>query len=199
MKIPIMICVLWFTCNPLLKLLAGTETPYYGPPGPNEVQVGPNAIHMPLGRILLVRRDSEYCAVKFDAVWTGSLIKGNLYAAYESAYQSDGTGDFKKNNVQRFKGKLRWTVGIWVGGGHRLRLFERPDVQCGPIKLFWSYKTWVYFSSYSQGQGDFGIELAPTKWTDISEINVFDPRLTWYRYDENRVDKVIPIDQLWPD
>jgi hypothetical protein len=199
MKMGLIICILGLVWSPLAEILASTENPNYHLPGPTEVHIGPNAIHMPLGRILLVRRGSEHCAVKFNAVWTGVIIKGNLYAAYESAYQADGTGDFTKSNVQHWKGKLRWTIGISVGGGHRLRLFARPDVECGPIKLFWSYKTWVSFSGSEQGQGDFGIELAPTKWTDFSEINVFDRRLKWYRYDENREDKIIEIDQLWPD
>ena len=45
-----------------------------------------------------------------------------------------------------------------------------------------------------------GVEgKAPTKWTDISQVIAFDPRLRWYRYDENREDTYIPIDQLWED
>lgn len=55
----------------------------------------------------------------------------------------------------------------------------------------------VYYNKHDQPQGDYGIELAPTKWTDISQVDVFDPRLIWYRYDENRKDLNIPVDKLW--
>jgi hypothetical protein len=66
-------------------------------------------------------------------------------------------------------------------------IFNASQLCCGVI----------YFFSLSQKDGDYGIELAPTKWTDISQVNVFDPRLKWYRYDEKRKDTFIPIDQLW--
>ena len=45
-------------------------------------------------------------------------------------------------------------------------------------------------------RGDYGIELSPTKWEGIQEVNVHDPRLKWYRYDENRESVDIPLDNL---
>jgi hypothetical protein len=44
---------------------------------------------------------------------------------------------------------------------------------------------------------DYGIELAPTPWTDIKELNIKDPRIKWYKYDEKRERVFIPIDKLW--
>jgi hypothetical protein len=65
------------------------------------------------------------------------------------------------------------------------------------LKLQWAGRGSVFFYAEGQEQGDHGIELAPTIWTDISEVDVFDPRIKWYRYDEQRKRMNISIDQLW--
>jgi len=167
-----------------------------GPPGPNDVHIGPNGVVMPLWRILLVRRDSEFCAVKFTKFWTEKMEE-DKYATYESHYQADKTGNFLNKNVKFKKNKLSFPKPRGIG---RLAFsFGNKDIQCGSIKLWWGGGGSVHFFSTSQAQGDHGIELAPTKWTDISEVNVFDPRLKWYRYDENRKRVNIPVDQLWDD
>jgi hypothetical protein len=160
----------------------------------NDVKIRPNAISVPMGRIILIRKASEYGAVKFIDFWMGKTIQDE-YGKYESYYQGDGTGDFSKKNVLLRKGKVSMLRPIGWGGLHCAR--GSPEFRCGPFKLAWSGKNWVYFFHWGQDQGDYGIELAPTKWTDISQVNVFDPRLKWYRYDEKRKDMYIPIDHLW--
>lgn len=159
-----------------------------------EVGIAPNGIGVPEGFILLVRKNSKYCAIKFTKFWTGKT-KDDEYASYEAYYQNDTTGNFKNKNVHFKKGELSRPRLRGIG---RLSFsFGKIDVRCGPIELFWSGKGWVYFFSSNQKQGDYGIELAPTKWTDIQQVNVFDPRLKWYRYDENRKDMIVPVDRLW--
>lgn len=182
---------------------------YYGdidPPKDNEVHVGKTVIVMPLGKILLVRKDAAYCVIKFTKIWSENTSEvGTLfvasgsdeYATYESYFQGDKTGDFSKKNVQFKKEKLSFPKPRGIG---RLAFsFGNKEIKCGGIKLFWGGKGSVSFYGEGQKQGDYGIELAPTKWTDISEVNVFDPRLKWYRYDENRKRVNIPVDKLWED
>lgn len=182
---------------------------YYGesgPPGPNEVHIGAMGIVMPIEKILLVRKGSEYCAIKFTKLWSENTSEistlfvaagSDEYALYESYYQGDGTGDFsKKKNIQLKKEKLSFLKPRGIG---RLAFsFGNREIKCGTIKLR-SISNAVSFYAASQKPGDYGIELAPTKWTDISEINVFDPRLRWYRYDENRQRVNIPVEKLWGD
>lgn len=182
---------------------------YYGdigPPQSNEVHIAEVGIVMPLGKILLVRTSSEYCAVKFTKFWSENTSEvstlfvaagSDEYAIYESYYQGDKTGDFSKKNIQFKKEKLSFPKPRGIG---RLAFsFGNKEVKCGFIKLLWSGKGSVHFYKEGQDQGDYGIELAPTKWTNISEVNVFDPRLKWYRYDEYRKRENIPIDKLWED
>lgn len=160
----------------------------------NKVIVTPVAIRIPLGKILLVRRDKSYCAVKFTKFWTGKT-KQDCFADYISYYQGDGTGDFSKKTMEVKTGNLSSPKPRGVG---RFAFsFGNKEVQCGPIRLFWFGDGWLNFYGEGKHEGDYGIELAPTKWTDISKVNVFDQRLTWYKYDSQRSDIEIPGDQLW--
>jgi len=182
---------------------------YYGDAGspqPDEVHIGKVGIVMPVGKILIVRRASDYCAIRLNGFWSentsevGSIFVASgsdEYAIYESYHQEDNTGDFSKKNVHYKKEELSFPKPRGIG---RLAFsFGNKEINCGTITLFWSGKGAVHFYKEGQKQGDYGIELAPTMWADISEVNVFDARIKWYRYDEKRQRVNIPIDQLWKD
>ena len=107
----------------------------------------------------------------------------------------DKTGNFSNKNVQFIKGKLSSPKPRGIG---RLAFsFGNKEVRCGSIRLYWPGKSSVCFYSLNKEEGDYGIELAPTIWSDISQVNVNDSRIKWYRYDEKREDITIPIDRLW--
>lgn len=169
-------------------------------PEANDVRIVPNAIGMPLGRILLIRKDNDYCAVKFTQNWGKTGYE--QHAEYESYYQGDKTGSLNNKNVKYRKEEVFYKKPIFSIFGHPVSIGEKLDIRCGPIELWWSagpHLTFVYYNRHDQNQRDYGIELAPTKWTDISEVNVFDPRLKWYRYNEIRERVNIPVDHLWED
>jgi hypothetical protein len=166
------------------------------PLNPDEIGIAPNAIRVPVGTILLARKNQGYCAIKFTKFWTGKT-PDDEYATYESYYLGDRTGDFTSKNIKFNAKKLSRPRLRGIG---RLSLsFGNTDIQCGPVKLFWSGIGWVHFFNSNQTQGDHNVELAPTRWTDTSQINLFDPRLRWYRYDENRRRVKFPITSLWED
>ncbi len=167
------------------------------PPRQNEVHIDANGVMMPLGRILLVRKDSDYCAIKFIKFWTGKT-EDDRYATYEAYYQGDKTADFNNKNVTFKREELYAPKPSFSFFGHPFAFGAKKEVRCGPIKLWWTGFGSVYFFKRYQREGEYGIEFAPTKWTDISQVNVFDHRLKWYRYDENRKRVNIPVDQLWP-
>lgn len=175
----------------------GVSAIYYGDAGsprPNEIQIAEVGIVMPLGRILIIKRGSDYCAIKFNKFWTGKTDE-DYFAQYESYSKKDKTGEFSKANVQIKKEELSFPKPRGIG---RFAFSHgNKEVKCGAFRLFWSGQGAVHFYGLGQKQGDYGIELAPTKWTDISQVNVFDPRLKWYRYDEKRERVNIPADKLW--
>lgn len=176
------------------------------PPGPDEVHISGIGIIMPLEKILLVRKDSEYCALKFTKVWSENtsevssifVAKGSdEHAIYESYYQGDSSGDFSKSDVEFKSDRLSFPKPRGIG---RLAFsFGNKKIKCGSIELEWLGKGSVYFFKEGQKEGDYGIEFAPTKWTDITKVNAFDSRLKWYRYDEKRKRVNIPLEKLWDD
>jgi hypothetical protein len=177
-------------------MFASNQGEDIGPFETNEVHIGPNGISMPLGKILIIRKGTNYCALKFTKFWTGEN-KEDRHAIYESYCHSDKSAEFSKNNIKLKKEELYFPKAQWSIFGHPVAFGTKDEINCGFAKLWWSGKGSVYFFERGQPQGDFGIELAPTKWTDISQVNVFDSRLKWLRYDENRKRVNIPVDELW--
>lgn len=187
-------------------------------PKDNEAAIDRNSVSVPLNRIILIRKDTNYCAVRFTKCWSEldeerfkkyprdnaesidlvEFYRDNSekkYALYESYYQGDGTGDFANKNVQVTQGKAFWLPPV----GPRLlsRQLGDPYVICGPYKLDWRYKTFVSVVPHKEHPKDYGFEVAPTPWTDIKDVNVKNPRIKWYRYDIKRERVFIPIDKLW--
>lgn len=214
--------VIIFTVLSTLLVMVVVESiaGYYDIPRPKDDEVGiyNGGIAVPLNRILLIRKGTKYCAVKFTRFWVeldekrlkqySDYIKDadssrhyrdlseKKFALYTSFYQDDGTGDFANKNVQVIQGKASWFP---LEGSSRFFLSQpgNPYVQFGRYKLGWQYKTDVLFIPPDKGEGEYGFELAPTPWTDIKDVNVKDPRIRWYRYDERREMTFIPIDKLW--
>ncbi len=190
-------------------------------PKRNEVVIHFSGVEVPLNRILLIRKDTEYCAVKFIRCWTeidekrlkkyakyitqgGDMAKDfrdaatKKYAIYESYYQKDGMGDFSGKNMQMRQGNASW---LPLRGPFRPFIYQpgNAHIKCGPFNLGWQYRTGVSVIPAGKGMGGFGYELAPTPWTDISQVNIFDSRVKWYGYDEKRERTFIPIEKLWDE
>ncbi len=161
---------------------------------PNDVFVAYHGLRVPLGQIILVRRNSVYCAVRFIGFWNGETDQ-DWFASYESYYQGDNSGNLSKQNVQVRREEL--SSPRPRGIGRASFSFGNRDIECGDIKLRSSFFGWIYFFGSNQDPGEYGIELAPTQWTDVSQVNVSDPRVNWYKYDRRRQKFNIPIDKLW--
>lgn len=157
----------------------------------------------PFERMLLVRRGKDLCALRFtefhrgrDAQLPSMFHSGeeSFYAEYDWYYQGDGSGNLGKENVKSGHEKLAQEALIGIG---RLAFqLGETRVKCGPFKLHWGYTTSVAFYEGSQSKDD-GIELAPTKWRSVSEIDLSYSRLKWYRYDpKGEVIIYIPLDDL---
>jgi hypothetical protein len=164
----------------------------------NVFGIATNAVGVPKGRIILIRKDKDYCAVKFPRYWTGKDPR-DYYSSYESYYQGGKSGDFSNETVELREGVLKGLRGeSWMGIGG---VAGNPNFHCGPIILMWGGTdeiSWVCFYAKDQDERDHGYELAPTNWTDISEVNVRDPRVKWYRFDAKRKETLIPVDKAWP-
>lgn len=60
---------------------------------------------------------------------------------------------------------------------------------------------WKGYEGVTMYQGseprDEGVEIAPTRWSNINEININDPTINWYRYDKARKIIEIPVEDLY--
>lgn len=174
--------------------LSATDTVSLDTPlAPNDVRIGPHYIEFPVGRFFLIRKGNLYGAVKLIKFWKGNK-KYSEYATYDCWYQADGTGNLHYKNV---KYESRRASSVLYGIGRLSFNFGSDYIKCGMFKLWWLGKGMVYFFGVDQEPGDYGIELAPTKWTDIKEVNVFDPRIKWYKFDIERPRIDITVDKLW--
>ena len=173
--------------------LASDPISYNTPIGPDDVRIGPHYVIMPLNKIFLVRNNELYGAVKLTRFWTGKNKKGK-YASYECWYQNDGSGDFSGKSV---KFEVKEVSSKLFGIGRFSFNTGNEEIRCGSFKLWWWGEGVIYFCKKGQGFADYGIEIAPTKWSDIKEVNVSDPRLKWFKFDKNRSRTDIPIDKLW--
>jgi hypothetical protein len=193
--ISIIFCLLFMVTEICDISAQSASSPIYWdtPLAPNDVRIGPHYIEMPIGRIFLIRKDNTYGAIKFIKSWTG-WTKDDLYTTYDSWFQDDGSGDFSKKNV-KFENRNA-SITLWGIGRLSFNLGD-SEVHCGMFKLSWGYKYLVEFFGQSPCTSDCGVEIAPTKWKDIKEINVLDPRLKWYKYDKDRLRMDIPVETLW--
>jgi hypothetical protein len=155
-------------------------------PGPNEVIIYWRGVSPPLGRILLAKKGTEYCALRFTDTWLGET-EYDHYTSYDFYYQGDGSGDFIKSSVVTGTGELlfpkvkTFLIFPYAKGA-------KTTIECGRMQFEWFYTTATRF-------GD--AELAPTPWTSIKEVNVHDPGIKWYKQDSDRKRISVPIDQLW--
>ncbi len=166
----------------------------------HNVMISSNQVSSPIGYFLLARKGKAACAIRFtdynrhnSFAGNGPIISKNS-ADYDYFYQGDGSGDFKKPNVEAGHLKAGENyVGIsnTVGGGS-----DPTSLMCGSLELPWDGTIAIKFFQGAEPH-DEGIKLAPTKWRDVNEINVYDMGYTWYRYDKTRELIEMPVEKLW--
>jgi hypothetical protein len=157
----------------------------------DEVIIFSGGIRFPIGRIFLIKKKSEIYAAKFTQVWNGKLNE-DWYAEY-IVY----SGDFINKKLKQKTNELSTFRPRGIGRF----AFNLGDnsFRCGQIKLLWDGPTMVCFYELGQYQypSDYS-ELAPTIWKEISEVDIKEPRIKWYRYNNEIMGGIrIPIDQLW--
>ncbi len=164
----------------------------------SEVHIAPNAIAVPVGRILLIRKEADYCIVRFTKNWGKTGYDQRV--EYESYYLGRKSVNTSGKDVQYRKEEVYYKKPLFSIFGHGVTKGAKVNVRCGPIELWWSagpQRTWLYFNRSDQDQRDYGIELAPTPWETAEEVNLKDPRIKWYRYDEKRTIVIVPLEKLW--
>jgi hypothetical protein len=166
---------------------------------PDEVSVDGQAVVMPVGRLLLVGKDSFVGAVKF---LHNEERKEGVYSKYESFEYENGA--FRKIREGVISRKIPPREKWW----YKLRTFLFHDIPSS----FADKLTFKSFELYAIAADEFhstvcfwdkaakpdvNVRLAPTPWKEISEVNLKDQKLRWFMHDNNRQRMVVHIDKLW--
>jgi hypothetical protein len=142
--------------------------------------VGPRAILVPKGALLLIRKGKSIGAVRFTSIELGGEV-GVGKASYESYFQEDGTKSFLAPGVVRQTGMidLRPLVGI----GHLAFQLGQDRIDVGPWSFGCGHPGQIDMWPYRGDSRDYGYEFAPTSATSITEIDATNKRLKWFRFD----------------
>lgn len=149
----------------------------------DRVVVGPRETCIPKGLFLLVRKSGKYGAIRLLTIKPGNEPQTGA-ATYESYFQDDGTGSFLSANAIRKSGDLSTKplsgIGRFSFGGGKRKL------RVGGWVFAYHFPGCVDMYPCGEVEGDYGFEFAPTSAMELAEIDVFDKRLRWFRYDLNR-------------
>jgi len=145
-------------------------------PNGTDAFVKENAVNIPIGPILLARRDYQYCAVQFTS---SSWSADESEATYKSYFIPDSTRTFADRRVEHREDKVYEKQPLSIVG--RFAAARSQDkIFCKKMNLKWSgapkETAWVYLDEGTT------LELAPTKWRDIREVNVLEASLQWFKY-----------------
>ena len=156
----------------------------------------------PVGHMLLIRRGTERCIVRFTAFHRGHDAKRqtvfssgeeSFYAEYDWYHPTATRGNQSSSVYESgHRGVARKAT---VGLGRLAFQPANDEVHCGSFKLAWFYPVRVGFNDRNSVK-DVGIELAPTKWANTQQVDFNDSALRWYKQDETREPALIPIDKL---
>jgi hypothetical protein len=164
--------------------------------------VTPVSVSSPLSRLVLVRYMDTLCAIRFNAFHRGGDEKAptkfnsgeeTLFATAEQiriVRTATTWRILERKTINLVRGSI---VGLGRLGFEKGRI----GLRCGDALLEWTYPNNVSLGSYTQKPDKRAeVQVAPTAWSDVSQIELSDKRLRWYHFDEDRRDSVFAISEL---
>lgn len=168
-----------------------------------QIHILPHGIGVPIGKILLVKSDSEICAIRFTStdrghdkrepsIWTSG--EESEYAEYDWYCLEGEALNFSEGTTK--KGHKQLSFKAPKGIGRLAFQTGNPYLKFGAFKLFWSYPTYVYFPEYGGKQKEgTKVLFAPTAYQKIETIDL-NQNHTWYGYEETRGRYFINLESL---
>ncbi len=157
------------------------------------IVVGFSWVDMPLNKILLLKHNEKYCAIKFisferlgdekKATTFRSSAETLLatYLKYEFGSLNEKI-DVGKVTEHKLVSKVTFGIGrLTFGGGDK-------KIKCGEGHFYWEFPTGV-FVNRKVAQ----LSFSPTTYTDFTNISDSLPTISWLHYEEERPKKIISI------
>lgn len=164
----------------------------------SQIHILPHGVGIPIGLILLIKTDSEICAIRFSSTDLGhdktkpsiwSSGEESEYAEYDWYCLKGETLNFSEGSVRSGHKKLSYKAPKGIGRF----AFQTGNtyIKCGSVKLLWTYPTYLYFPEYGGSKKEgMKVLFAPTTYQNIDTVNL-NKDYTWYGYDETRKRKFI--------
>ncbi len=159
---------------------------------PEEVRIVRQAICLPLGRFVLIQRQDLFRAIIF---LSAEKHESGISASYQLYWPREGW--------RQERGKISYRTRLtWLEILRNLISHEDSIVRVEKLKLdglqllcepFETHAV-IYFGT-SPDNLDPAVEIAPTPWRTIQEVNLKDARLKWYS--SGSPELTAKIDELW--
>jgi hypothetical protein len=167
--------------------------------GPDELILEAEAIVMPVGRILLISRNDFLGGLKFiknEERPEGMVSKYEYFDCQKGGFKKQREGEISYRKIE-----WNWwnTIKFKYLAVHPNPFDYADKLEFGKFELFTSVgstHSTVFFWSKARVI-DKVARLAPTPWRDISEVNLNEKRIQWFKHDETRKKRIIQIDKLW--
>lgn len=146
-------------------------------------RVSIGALTLPVGAFLLVRNGSQLGAIRITSVEPAAKYEGR--SNYESFFLPNKGTSFTGSGVDHQTGDI--FIGETVGV-HAVYVHTKGHnkTKIGPWTFWFPYPSTLDMSpaSFWKGSHDQGFEFAPTSACEVSEIDMTDKRLRWFRWDK---------------
>ena len=166
--------------------------------------VGATGVGTAIGYFVLVDNGKGICAIRFNSIRRGDDAKPatwyrtggpTIYADYDSYYQADPDKGFSSADVESGHGEVSW--GEWRGLGHWLSWSTGdPFVRCGSFKFRAYYPDLMSLVTNDAKLRSNNLKVSPTGWKNLDEVDLNNPNLVWFTYDDHRKRREIPVDSL---
>lgn len=160
----------------------------------NNILVGFSWVDMPLNKILLIKSNNDFCALKFTYVKRGNNSKeatsfNSGEESFEAKYDFLTWHADANSQISLISRDNRLELNAAIGIG---RLSYQPGnsiIKCGKAKLLWQYPAAVLLFGR-----DMETLFSPTTLTEFDDISLSTNKAVWYDYDEKRKMIKIPIE-----
>jgi hypothetical protein len=148
--------------------------------------ISAGSVKMPVGAFLLVRKKGQIGAIRLTSI-DSSATESYGKSTWESFFQPDSSSSLVGKGVVRQAGEIN--VQPLKGPGRGIYVYQPgvTDVLIGKWKFGFDSPSVMIMSntSFWTGDSDHGYEFAPTSACNVSEIDIHDGQLRWFRFDRN--------------
>lgn len=160
------------------------------------------SVEAPVNIFLLVRRESDVCAIRFTEIRRGHDARRpttfdsgaeTTSATYEWIHFEgrESTGKYQRKAT----GQDVLVAYPLKGIGRFAFQTGKTSITCGPLKVQWIYPMSVSLRDHTRSQR-YTFEIAPTKWRDGDAVDPNAAGLRWYRAQDDEREIVVKPDDL---